>query len=339
MILSGADQLAFDIGRRRFISALGGGAFAWPFAARAQQDDQVRRIGVLDGVDDSEGRTRRAAFQAALRELGWTDGHNVRFDYRWGEGDISRIQAYAAELVSLKPDVILVEGLPSVEALLRETRTVPIVMSNGSDPVVAGFVSNLARPGGNFTGFINFEFALAGKWLEALKEIAPKLLRVTIIFNPENPTWRGQLRAIEIAAPAAGVQLHLAGVHDAAEIGRAIDGIDGGPNDGLMIMPVVVNSVNRELIIALAAKHHAPAVYPYAYFVRSGGLLSYGIDVTDLYRRAASYVDRILKGEKVGDLPVQNPTKYELAINLNTAKALGLAVPPAVLARADEVIE
>jgi len=299
----------------------------------------MRRIGVLDGVDDSEGRARRAAFQATLQELGWTDGHNVRFDYRWGEGDIGRIQAYAAELVSLNPDVILVEGVPSVAALLRQTRTVPIVMSNGSDPIAAGLVSNLAKPGGNFTGFINFEFALAGKWLEALKEIAPQLLRVTIIYNPENPTWPGQLRAIEAVAPAAGVQLRLAGVHDAAEIGRAIDAIDGGPNDGLMIMPVVVNSVNRELIIALAAKHRAPTVYPYAYFVRSGGLLSYGIDVTDLYRRAASYVDRILKGEKPADLPVQNPTKYELAINLKTAKALGLNAPATLLARADEVIE
>ncbi len=325
--------------RRQFIVVLGGAAALRPFAARAQQDDRIRRIGVLDGVDDSEGRTRRAAFQVALRELGWIDGHNVRFDYRWGEGDVSRIQAYAAELVSLKPDVIVVEGLPSVAALLRETRTVPIVMSNGSDPIAAGFVSNLARPGGNFTGFINFEFALAGKWLETLKEITPQLRRVTIIYNPENPTWLGQLRAIETVAPAAGVQLRLAGVHDAAEIGRAIDAVDGGANDGLMIMPVVINSVNRELIIALAAKHHAPAVYPYSYFVRSGGLLSYGIDVTDLYRRAASYVDRILRGEKAGDLPVQNPTKYELAVNLKTAKALGLDVPPSLLARADEVFE
>jgi ABC-type uncharacterized transport system substrate-binding protein len=326
--------------RRQFITLLGGAAAAWPLAARAQQPgERMRRIAVLEGFDDAEGRTRRSAFQEELERLGWTDGLNIRLDYRWGQGDAERIRAYATELVSLKPDAILVFGVPSAAALLKETRTIPIVMSTGSDPVAAGLVSNLARPGGNFTGFVNFEYAMAGKWLELLKEIAPQITQVAIIHYPENPTWPGQRRAIEAVAPSAGVQVIFAGVHDAAEIERAIAGLVRKPHGGLIVLPVVVNTVHRELIVTLAAKHNVPAVYPYRYWATRGGLLSYGIDTTDLYRRGARYIDRILRGEKPGDLPIEFPTKFELVINLKTANALGLAVPPMLPTRADEVIE
>ena len=331
--------MAIHIGRREFITLLGGAAAAWSVAARAQQGERMRRVAVLEGIDDVEGRARRSAFQAELERSGWTDGVNIRLDYRWAQGDAERIRAYATEFVNLKPDAILVDGVPSVAALLQETRTIPIVMSIGSDPVAAGFVTSLARPGGNFTGFMNFEYAMAGKWLEVLKEIAPHLTRVALIHYPENPTWPGQRRAIEAVAPSAGVRLILAGVHDAAEIERAITEFAREPNGGMVVLPVVVNQVHRELIVALAASHRLPAVYPWRHYAAGGGLLSYGADATDLYRRAARYVDRILKGEKPGDLPIQIPTKYELVINLKTAKTLGIEVPPTLLARADEVIE
>jgi putative tryptophan/tyrosine transport system substrate-binding protein len=324
--------------RRKFIALLGSSAVAWPLAVRAE-GERTRRIAVLAGFDDAEGRARRSAFQAELEQLGWTDGVNIRLDYRWGQADAERIRAYATELVSLKPDAILVDGIPSAAELLKETRTIPIVMSTGSDPVAAGFVSSLARPGGNFTGFVNFEYAMAGKWLEMLKEIAPQVTRVAIIHNPETPTWPGQRRAIEAVAPSAGVQVILAGVQDAADIERAIAELARKPNGGLMVLPVVVSMVHRELIVTLAAKHNVPAVYPSRYFATGGGLLSYGIDTIDLYRRAARYIDRILRGEKPGDLPIEFPTKFELVINLKTANALGLTVPPTLLARADEVIE
>jgi putative ABC transport system substrate-binding protein len=324
--------------RRAFIILLGGAAAAWPLAARAQ-GEHARRVAVLEGIDDVEGRARRSAFQAELERLGWTDGVNIRLDYRWAQGDAERIRAYATELVNLKPDAILVDGLPSVAALLQETRTIPIVMSIGSDPVAAGFVTSLARPGFNFTGFMNFEYAMAGKWLEVLKEIAPHLTRVAIIHNPENPTWPGQRRAIEAVAPSASMRLILAGVHNAAEIERAMAEFAREPNGGMVVLPVVVNQVHRELIVALAARHRLPAVYPWRHYAAGGGLLSYGADATDLYRRAAQYVDRILRGEKPGDLPIQVPTKFELVINLKTAEALGLTIPPTLLARADEVIE
>jgi putative tryptophan/tyrosine transport system substrate-binding protein len=330
--------MAIHIRRREFVGRLGGAAAAWPLAARAE-GERTRRIAVLEGFDDAEGRARRSVFRAELVQLGWTDGVNIRLDYRWGQGDAERIHAYATELVSLKPDAILVDGVPSAAALLKETRTIPIVMSIGSDPVAAGFVSSLARPGGNFTGFVNFEYAMAGKWLELLKEIAPQVTRVAVIHNPENQTWPGQRRAIEAVVPSAGVQVILAGVHDAAEIEHAIAGLASEPNGGVMVLPVVVNKVHRELILTLAAKHNMPAVYPDRSFATGGGLLSYGIDTIDLYRRAAHYIDRILRGEKPGDLPIQVPTKFELVINLKTARALGVDVPAQLLARADEVIE
>jgi putative ABC transport system substrate-binding protein len=325
--------------RRRELLTLIGVAAAWPIAARAQQRGRVRRVGILDGFDDTVGRARVSAFRAALEQLGWSEGRNILFDYRWGAGDARRIQVYAEELIKLKPDVILAAGIPSVAALFEKTRSIPIVMSNGSDPVVTGYASSLARPGGNFTGFINFEFEMAGKWLELLKEIAPQITRVAIVHNPENPTWPGQLRAIEAVVSTTGVQLNLAGVHNAVEIEDAIASLGREPNGGLMILPVVVNAVNSELIIALAAKYRMPAVYTDATWAKRGGLLAYGIDYADIYKRAASYVDRILNGETAGDLPVQLPTKFELVINLKTAKALNLNVPPTLLVRADEVIE
>src|SRR5262245_42377707 len=246
--------------RREFISLLGGAA-TWPLAAHAQQGERVRRVAVLEGIDDVEGRARRSALQAELERLGWTDGVNIRLDYRWAQGDAERIRAYETELVNLKPDAMLVYGMASVAALLQETRTIPIVMSIGSDPVAAGFVTSLARPGGNFTGFINFEYAMAGKWLELLKEIAPHLTRVAIIHSPENPTWPGQRRAIEAVAPSAGVQLVLAGVHDAAEIERAMAEFAREPNGGMVVLPVVVNKVYRELNVGLAARHALTAAY------------------------------------------------------------------------------
>jgi putative ABC transport system substrate-binding protein len=325
--------------RRDFIAALSSAVAAWPLAARAQQGDRVRRIAILGGVDDTEGRARIAAFRTALDQLGWRDGINIRFDYRWTAGDAERIKTYATEFVNLRPDVIVVAGIPTVAALLQQTRSIPIVMSDGSDPIAAGFASSLARPGGNFTGFINFEYAMAGKWLQTLKEIAPDLVRVAIVHNPENPTWPGQLAALETAAHSVGVQLTLAGVHNAAEIESAIADFAREPNGGLMVLPVVLNSVHRDLIISLAAKYRLPATYPGRSFTAAGGLLSYGIDLSDLYRRAASYADRILRGEKAGDLPIQTPTKFELVINLGTAKRLGLTVPPTLFALATEVIE
>ena len=328
--------------RREFITLLGGAAVAWPLAARAQQADRMRRVGVLwnRAADDPEGQARLAAFLQGLQELGWTDGRNMRIDYRWAAGDADRFRTYAAELVALAPDVILASASQSVAALLQTTRTVPIVFANVIDPVGAGFVARLARPGGNATGFTLFEYSLSGKWLELFKEIAPNLTRIAILRDTATSAGIGQFAVIQaMAPPSFGVELSPIDVRDAGEIERDVAAFARESNGGLIVTASSGAIVHRELIIMLAARHRLPAVYPFRYFVTSGGLISYGPDSTDQYRRAAGYVDRILKGEKAADLPVQAPTKYELAINLKTAKALGLTVPPSLLARADQVIE
>jgi putative ABC transport system substrate-binding protein len=327
--------------RREFIAFLGGAAAAWPLAARAQQSDKVRRIGVLLPwpENDLEAKARVAAFREGLHKLGWTEGRNVRIDYRWAGDDADRLKAYAAELVGMAPDVILAGAQTAMSALYRETPTIPIVFAQVGDPVGQGFVASLARPGGNITGFVSIEYAIGVKWLELLKQIAPRVVRVAVIYDPANPSWGGYLREIEAGVPSFGVQLFPSAVRDAEAIERAIDAFAGEPNGGLIVLPSPVSVAHREQIIALAAKHRLPAVYSFRFYVTSGGLASYGVDTIDLWRRAASYVDRILKGEKSGDLPVQQPTKFELVINLKTAKALGLDVPPMLLARTDEVIE
>ena len=298
----------------------------------------MRRVGVLmsRAADDPEEQARFAAFLQGLQELGWTDGRNVRIDYRWAAADADRSRTYAAELVALAPDVILAAGSPSVAALLQTTRTVPIVFVNVVDPVGAGYVARLARPGGNATGFTAFEYSLSGKWLELLKEIAPNLTRIAILRDPALAAGIGQFAAIQAMAPSSfGVELSPIDVRDGGEIERDVATFARESNGGLIVTASSAAAVHRELIIMLAARHRLPAVYPFRYFVTSGGLISYGPDPTDLFRRAAGYVDRILKGEKAADLPVQAPTKYELAINLKTAKALGLTMPPSLLARAD----
>jgi putative ABC transport system substrate-binding protein len=328
--------------RRKLICLIGGAAVAWPLAARAQQADRMRRVGVLLNrvADDPEEQARLAAFLQRLQELGWTDGRNVWIDYRWAAADPDRSRTYAAELVALAPDVILAAGSQSVAALQQTATTVPIVFANVVDPVGAGFVARLARPGGNATGFTPFEYSLSGKWLELLKEIAPNLTRIAILRDPGIATGIGQFAAIQaMASPSLGVELSPIDVRDGGKIERDIAALARESNSGLIVTASSGASVHRELIIMLAARHGLPAVYPFRYFVTRGGLISYGPDPTDQFRRAAGYVDRILKGEKAADLPVQSPTKYELAINLKTANALGLTMPPSLLARADQVIE
>jgi ABC-type uncharacterized transport system substrate-binding protein len=325
--------------RRAFISLIGGAAAAWPLAARAQQGERVRRIGVLMNlaVGDPEGEARVAAFLQALQQLGWSDGRNVRIDYRWAVADVGRFHRYAEELVALAPDAILASGTPSVQALQQVTRTLPIVFANIADPVGIGFVASLARPGGNITGFSVFEYGLSGKWLELLKEIAPRVTRVAVLRDLT--IGLGQLGAIQSVAPSLGVELTPIGVDDVGETERTVAAFARSPNGGMIVTGSTSALVHRDLITMLAARHRLPAVYPFRYFVTVGGLISYGGNSTDIFRRAAGYVDRILKGEKPADLPVQAPTKYELVINLKTAKALGLEIPATVLARADEVIE
>jgi putative ABC transport system substrate-binding protein len=328
--------------RRKLICLIGGAAVAWPLAARAQQADRMRRVGVLLNrvADDPEEQARLAAFLQRLQELGWTDGRNVWIDYRWAAADPDRSRTYAAELVALAPDIILAAGSQSVAALQQTATTVPIVFANVVDPVGAGFVARLARPGGNATGFTPFEYSLSGKWLELLKEIAPNLTRIAILRDPGIATGIGQFAAIQaMASPSLGVELSPIDVRDGGKIERDIAALARESNSGLIVTASSGASVHRELIIMLAARHGLPAVYPFRYFVTRGGLISYGPDPTDQFRRAAGYVDRILKGEKAADLPVQSPTKYELAINLKTANALGLTMPPSLLARADQVIE
>jgi putative tryptophan/tyrosine transport system substrate-binding protein len=325
--------------RREFISLLGGAAAAWPLAAHAQQPERMRRIGVLMTQAADEGRTRVAAFLQTLHELGWIEGRNVRLDYRWGGGDVDRIRRDAAELVALTPDVILAGGGQVMGPLREATRTVPIVFTQTADPVGAGFVATLPRPGGNATGFTNFEYGVSGKWLEVLREIVPRMTRAAVLRDATNPAGTGQWGAIQAVASPLGVEISPIDVRERGEIERGVTAFAAGSNGGLIVSSSGFAILYRELIIALAARHRLPAVYPFRFYAIGGGLISYGPDPIDPHRRAARYVDRILKGEKPADLPVQAPTKYELVINLKTAKALGLEVPTTLLARADEVIE
>ena len=327
--------------RREFITLLGGAAATWPLAARAQQAERMRRIGVLlpAAADDAEFQARVGAFLQALALLGWTIGRNVRIDIRWATTDAAGIRRHAAELAALAPDVIVANAAPTLGPLLQATRTVPIVFAVVADPVSAGFVDSLARPGGNATGFTPFEYSLSGKWLELLKQIAPGVTRVAVLRDPAIPTGIGQFSAIQAVAPSLGVEALPVNVRDAAEIERAVAAFARSSNDGLILTASPLAALQRNLIVKVAARHKLPAVYYERLFVAAGGLISYGSDFVDQFRRAAGYVDRILRGEKPADLPVQAPTKYQLVINLKTAKALGLIVPQTVLARADEVIE
>ena len=326
--------------RRDFITLLGGAA-AWPVVGRAQQRERVRRIGVLmsTAVDDPQDPARLAAFAQGLQELGWTIGRNLRIDYRWGASSPDNTRKYAAELAALAPDVMLASGTPALAAVQQIRHTIPVVFANVTDPVAAGFVESLARPGGNATGFLLFEYGISGKWLELLKEIAPRVTRVAVLRDPTQSSGTGQLGAIQSAASQLGVEFRPVGARDAREIERGITDFGRGSNGGLIVTAGTQAREHRELIIGLAARHRLPAVYFNRLFVEAGGLISYGADTIDPLRRAANYVDRILRGEKPADLPVQAPTKYELVINLKTAKALGLEIPATVLARADEVIE
>jgi len=327
--------------RRDFIAALGGAAAAWPLAARAQPVERMRRIGVLNSLpaDDPEAQARHAAFLQGLQEFGWAVGRNVRIDSRWGAGDADRIGKMAAELAAQAPDVILATGGITVAPLLKATRTVPIVFVIVPDPVGAGFIESLARPGGNATGFLMLEFGLSGKWVELLKETSPGMTRAAILRDPNLSSVMAQLGAIQAVAPSLKVDVSPINVGNARDLERAIAAFARSANSGLIVTASPSAAIHRDLIIALAARHKLPTVYYERNFVVAGGLICYGPDFIDQYRRAAGYVDRILKGEKPADLPVQAPTKYQLVINLKTAKALGLTVPPTLLARADEVIE
>jgi putative tryptophan/tyrosine transport system substrate-binding protein len=332
--------MASYIARRKFLATLGGAA-AWPLAARAQQGGRGPRIAALMSMaaDDPEAQPRVAAFESGLRELGWLDGRNLRIEYRWvSDGDLLRRNA--AELARTPPDLILATSTPVMAALREQGLSVPIMFVQVTDPVGQGLVPNLARPGGHITGFTNFEFSIGTKWLETLKQIAPHVTRVALIYNPETAPYADLFqRPVEAAAPAFAVTPITVAARSAAELEHAVDAFARTPNGGLLVLPDVTNLIHRDQIIALAARHRLPAVYPYRYYAASGGLLSYGSEQTDVFRRAASYVDRILKGTSPGELPVQAPTKYELVINLKTANALGLEVPPTLIARADEVIE
>ena len=331
--------------RRDFIKGIAGSAAGWPLAARAQQPEPMRRIGVLMAVaeDDAVAQERLGPFRQTLRKLGWIDSRNVRVDVRWAFGDINRAKTYAAEIVGLAPEVIVAHSGPVLSALRRQTSTIPIIFLQVTDPVGQGFVQSLARPGGNITGFTHFEPSMGGKWLEMLKEIAPHTERVALLFNPESAS-RGAgsgiyLHLFEAQASAFALRPTLMAVRDADEIERGLEAFAHELDGGVIVPPDIFNTVHRDVIIAVAAKQRLPAIYPYRYYAAAGGLLSYGVDLVDQYRSAASYVDRILKGEKAGELPVQAPTKFELIINLKTANALGLTVPQTLLVAADEVIE
>ncbi len=327
--------------RRGFITLLAGAAVAWPLAARAQQGERMRRIGVLmpHVQNNAVGQARIAALSQELQRLGWSVGRNLAIDVRWAGPFAPGVRKHAAELVAAAPDVILANGSVAVGPLLEVTRTVPIVFVIVPDPVGGGFVDNLAHPGGNATGFLQFEYGLSGKWLELLKQIAPGVTRAAIMRDPTSPTGTGQFGAIQSVAPALSVDVSPLGMSDAREIERAVAAFAHAPNGGLIVTGSALAQLHRDLIITLAARHKLPAVYFERAFVAAGGLVSYGPDLVDQFRRAAAYVDRILKGEKPAELPVQAPTKYETILNLKTAKALGLDIPPTVLARADEVIE
>jgi ABC-type uncharacterized transport system substrate-binding protein len=326
--------------RRQFITLVGGAAVSWPLAARAQQPERMRRIGVLfgAGADDGDIQARHAAFLQALQQLGWTDNGNVRIDTRFGAGNANNIRRYSAELATLAPDVILATG-NVVEQLLQATRAVPIVFVVVPDPVGAGYVDRLSRPGGNVTGFMQFEYSLTAKWLELLKQIAPGVTRAAVLRESALPAGIGQFAVIQYVALSVGVEVSPVNVSDAPEIERAIAAYARQPNGGLIVTASALAAVHRDLIVTLAARHKLPAVYSQRHYAAAGGLISYGADFIDQHRRAAGYVDRILKGEKPADLPVQAPVKYELVINVKTAKALGLEIPDTVLARGDEVIE
>jgi ABC-type uncharacterized transport system substrate-binding protein len=327
--------------RRREFVTLVGGAAAWPLAARAQQGERLRRIGVLipGASDDRESQARLAAFLQGLQQLGWVDGRNVHINTRIGAADADLIRKDAVELVALGPDVVMAYSTNAMPPLLQATRTVPIVFAAVADPVGAGYVESLARPGSNVTGFSGFEFAMSGKWLELLKEIAPRVTRAAVLRDPTVAAGPAEYTAIQVEAPSLGVELRPVDVRDSGEIERAITAFAQGGNGGLIVTAGIWASIHRKLIITLAAQHKLPAVYNSPYYAADGGLIAYGPDYNDLCRRAAGYVDRILKGEKPADLPVQAPTKYELVVNLKTATALGLAIPQSVLTRADEVIE
>jgi putative tryptophan/tyrosine transport system substrate-binding protein len=327
------------IGRREFITLLGGAAATWPLASRAQQDGRVPRVGVLMINDAAEDRVRVALLRDALAKLGWTEGRNLRVDYRFAATDPEAIRTYAAELVSLAPDVIFGVSTPVLEALRNQTRSVPIVFAGVSDPVSAGFVPSLARPGGNITGFSNFEYAISAKWLELLKEAAPNTTRAGIILFRDDPSWSRYLAPIEAAAPSFGVQVMRIFLGDPDESARAIDAFAQEPQGGLVVTNNPRARAQRDLIVELAARHRLPAVYPARFYATSGGLMSYGIDPDDPMPRAAAYLDRILRGEKPGDLPVQLPTKYEFVVNLKTMRVLGLTLPLPLIGRTDEVIE
>jgi len=327
-----------QVRRRQFITLIGGAA-AWPMAARAQQAERVRRIGVISGANDQLTQARIAAFIRELQQLGWTVGRNVHIDARWSAGNAAEIRRYAAEFVALAPDVIFTAGSSSMGPLLEATRTVPIVFSIVPDPVGSGFVKSLSRPGGNATGFMMFEYSLCGKWPALLKEIAPHTTRAAVLRDPAVPAGIGQFAVIQSVAGSVGVEAIPIDLADAAELERELADFAQSGNGGLIITASALSAVNRDLIITLAARHKLPAVFQERNYVAAGGLISYGPNFLDQFRRAAGYVDRILKGEKPADLPVQVPTRYELVINLKTVKALGLTLPPTLLARADEVIE
>jgi putative tryptophan/tyrosine transport system substrate-binding protein len=334
-------QPVFDMRRRDFISLLGGAVVAWPLAARAQQAERMRRIGVLSnpGPDDAEMQTRSAAFVQGLRDLGWIVGRNLQIEYRWSYGDADRLRTHAAELIALGPDAVLATSGVSILPLVQASRSVPIVFAQTIDPVGLGVVESLSRPGGNITGFTQFEYGIVAKWLELLKQITPAATRAAVLRDPFDPAGIGQWAAMQSVAPVFAIELSVINVRDADAIERGITKVAVSRNAGLLVTASAPANIHRDLILRLAAQHGLPSVYPYRYFVAAGGLACYGPDTIDQYRRAAGYVDRILRGEKPGELPVQAPTKYELVINLKTAKALGIEVPAAVLARADEVIE
>jgi ABC-type uncharacterized transport system substrate-binding protein len=327
--------------RRDFITLIGGAAVAWPLAARAQQPERMRRLGILMAIaeNDPEGQQRVAALVQGLRESGWTEGGNIHIDYRWTGADVGRIRSAAAELIDLKPDAIVAQTALTVAPLQQMTTTIPIVFLNIVDPVSSGFVASLARPGGNITGFTPSEMSMRGKLLGVLKEVAPAVSRVGVLYNPVQAPQVGQWRAIETAAPSLGVQVKAAGAANADEITHGIEAVANEPGGGMIVLSNPVNDANRGLIIALMARHLMPAIYAYPHYVREGGLVSYGVDPTVQFHQAAAYVDRILKGAKPADLPVQQPTKFDLIVNLKTAKALGLTISQSLLATADEVIE
>lgn len=328
--------------RRQFITALTSAAAAWPLAAHAYEPDRIRRIGFLTAglsETDPESLARIGVFRQALRDLGWVEGRNIRIDYRYADGDAMRAAKVAKELIDAQPDVVFAQGTPAATAVRQCTLSIPIVFVQVPDPIAAGFATNLARPEGNITGFPNFEFSLGGKWLQTIKECAPAVNRIAVVFDPANPSWTAYVRAIEPAAPSVGVQLTPTGVRDAADIENALNAFAVEPNGALVVVPSPSTISHRERIIAMAARRRLPAIYPYRYLAVAGGLVSYGVDLPDIYRRAARYVDRILKGQRPADLPIQPPEKFELVINLRTAKVLGLTISPELLSRANDVIE